>query len=272
MNMLRIGRIEYMNVLPVFHFFQHEQVELIPSVPSQLNTWLERGEVDLGPVSSFAFGRHPDDYVVLRDLSVSSRGPVGSIFLVSTRPVSALHNRVVALTRSSATSVNLLKILFARRFEIHAKYVTMDPDLDQMLQAADAALLIGDDALRVAMNPRGLTLIDLGEVWWEWTGLGMVFAVWAVRKEVAERAPDLLRSVHRAFRTARDRGLREIETVIHAARQACGGDVGFWRDYYEKLCYDLQDDLVEGLHRYYREAYELGLLPTSPNVRLWGDP
>ncbi|MDI3256241.1 MAG: menaquinone biosynthesis protein [Kyrpidia sp.] len=269
--MLRVGRIDYANILPVYHFFNHEKVVLKPSVPSRLNAWLEEGAVDLGPVSSFAYGLRPHDYVVLRDLSVSSRGPVGSIFLVSTRPVRDLHGRTVALTSSSATSVRLLKILFARRFEIAPKYVTMDPDLDQMLERAEAALLIGDDALQAAMNPRGLFLVDLGEVWREWTGRGMVFALWAVRRKVAVEAPELLGSVHRAFREARDRGLREIDAVIGSARERCGGDEPFWRRYYQCLSYDLEDDLIEGLHRYYREAHELGLLPEAARVRLWGD-
>ncbi|ADG06456.1 MULTISPECIES: menaquinone biosynthetic enzyme MqnA/MqnD family protein [Kyrpidia] len=271
MEVLRIGRIQYANILPVYHFFEHDRVEFKPAVPSQLNAWLEEGAVDLGPVSSFAYGLHPERYVVLRDLSVSSRGPVGSIFLVSTLPIPSLHGRTVALTSSSATSVRLLKILFARRFEIAPKYVTMDPDLDRMLERADAALLIGDDALEAVLNPRGLMMLDLGEAWWEWTGLGMVFAVWAVRRAVAEEAPELLHSVHRTFREARDRGLREIDAVIRAAADFCGGEEQFWRDYYRCLSYDLGEDLLDGLHRYYQEAHDLGLLPTAARVQLWGD-
>lgn len=272
MPFLRVGQIGYTNVLPVFHFFSHEAVELIPAVPSQLNEWLAQGRVDLGPVSSYAVALHPERYVVLSDLSVSSRGPVGSIFLVSTKPVPALNGSTVALTSSSATSVNLLKILFARRFEIRPKYVTMDPDLDRMLAAADAALLIGDDALRVAMDPRGLTLIDLGEAWYEWTGLGMVFALWAVRNETAERDALLLHSVHLAFLRARDRGLRELSAVIESARRMCGGDPAFWRDYFGKLSYDFCGDLQAGLKRYCEEAAALGLLPSVPRVKVWGDP
>jgi chorismate dehydratase len=103
---------------------------------------------------------------------------------------------------------------------VQPDYYTCPPDLSLMMQEAEAAVLIGDAALRANMldGPRfGLDVHDLGALWKEWTGLPFVFAVWAARRDYAEREPAITRKVHAAFLDSRNLSLEEVGKVAEQA-------------------------------------------------------
>src|SRR5690606_38832957 len=137
----------------------------------------------------------------------------------STRPLAELGGRPVALGSTSRTGVLLARMLLETRVGVRPDYFRCPPDLTQMLLEADAAVLIGDAALRARTDApaRGLTVTDLGEAWREWTGLPMVFAVWAVRRDFAAAHPGVVKEVHQAFLTSRSLCLAELDTVAAAA-------------------------------------------------------
>ncbi|WP_018133235.1 menaquinone biosynthetic enzyme MqnA/MqnD family protein [Effusibacillus pohliae] len=271
---LRIGRIGYSNVLPVYHFLdaaaEAHGIEFVPAVPTELNRMLAAGEVVAGPISAFSYAEHADDYYALADLSVSSRGPVGSIFLFTKRPMDDLDGRVVALTSSSATSVNLLKILLQKYCKCTPSYVTLPPHLDDMMEQADAALLIGDDALSWSLQDHPYQVYDLGAEWHRRTGLPITFAIWAIRRDFVESRSEEARRLHRLFLDSKRKGLANLDRVIAAAIRLHGQDHDFWESYYAKLVYDLTGDLVTGAEFYFAAAYELGLLPRPVKVEMWG--
>jgi chorismate dehydratase len=269
MRPLRIGRIAFTNVLPIYHYFEADglPVELVPMVPSQLNRLMAAGEIDMGPISSFAYAEKYPNFVLLPDLSVSARGRVGSIFLFTRdAALSDLRSAKIALTNTSASSVALLKVLLNGFERGNPEYVTMPPSLGDMMEQADAALLIGDDAIRAQWENPGYRVFDLGWEWYQRTGLDMVFAVWAVRREVVEERPDELYAVYERFFASKERSRLDPTPVIREAQRQLGGDEAFWRNYYNGLCYDLRQPQLEGLEAYYRRAAEIGLL--SPSVRI----
>src|SRR5438128_6965356 len=167
-DMIRLGRISYVNMAPVFYRLEAE-VEEIQGVPTDLNRRLVAGELDLAPISSIEYARNAESLRILPRLCVGSEGAVESIQLVSRTPLERI--RVVAVTPESATSVVLTRVLLPE-----AEHVPLGED-------ADAKLLIGDAALQSAFEDP-TPHYDLGRLWLERTGLPMVFAVWACPEPV----------------------------------------------------------------------------------------
>src|SRR3954471_20296110 len=169
-ELIRLGRISYANMAPVF-FRVDAEFEEITGVPTELNRRLVAGELDTAPISSIEYARHADTLRLLPRLCVSSEGAVDSIQLVSRLPLEAI--RTVAVTPESATSVVLTKVLIPG-----AQHVPLGEE-------ADAKLLIGDAALKSAFEDP-TPHFDLGRLWLERTGLPMVFAVWACPEPLAD--------------------------------------------------------------------------------------
>src|SRR3954469_10004325 len=162
-RVIRLGRIAYANMAPVF-FRVDAEFEEVGGVPTELNRLVVAGEIDIAPISSIEYARNADTLRLLPRLCVSSEGAVDSIQLISKTPLAKI--RTVAVTPESATSVVLTKVLFP------------DAKLVPLGEEAEARLLIGDAALKSAFEDP-TPHHDLGRLWLERTGLPMVFAVWA---------------------------------------------------------------------------------------------
>lgn len=274
-----VGEISYTNINPMFHFVDREKLTLdgcrfIPKVPAKLNRDMAAGSVHVGGISSFAYAEHSEDYVLLPNLSVSSFGAVGSIFLFSKYPITELDGKSIALTSSSATSVNLLRVILKEFYGLDIYYETMDPEYDKMMEQHDACLLIGDDAiLQSWKKSEDIYQYDLGEQWYKFTGLPMTFAVFAVRKEVTENEPVLLKELYEQFIQSKKRCIDDgFEEMISLILQEKGGTKEFWKQYFNGLNNDLTDLHIQGLHRYYDLAYKLDLLPRKVNDIVTWDP
>ncbi|MBA9085355.1 chorismate dehydratase [Fontibacillus solani] len=270
-----IGKIKYANVWPIFHDFKltnlSEKASLVTEVPSLLNRRMLEGSLDISPVSSFAFGYGYDRFLLLPDLSVSSDGPVNSIFLFSRKPPEEIRNGVIALTNTSATSVNLLKIIMEKAYGGHPTYWDSEPDLDAMMEKSDAALLIGDHAITASWRDHGYIVTDLGEIWKEWTGYGMTFAVWAVQRSFAETKPSFISEVSAAFEQNKQRNMNNLSPIVEHACTMIGGTPEYWRHYFNNLCYDFNEKRQAGLALYFSYAYELGLIQNEVRMNIWND-
>lgn len=270
-----IGKIKYTNSWPMFHHFKpadlSQKARLITEVPSILNRRMLEGSLDISPVSSFAFGYGAEKFLLLPDLSVSSDGPVNSILLFSRKPPEQIKNGVIALTNTSATSVNLLKIIMEKAYGGRPTYWDSEPDLDLMMATSDAALLIGDNAISASWHNREFIVTDLGEVWKRWTGYGMTFAVWAVQRSFADQHPRLLAEISEAFQDSKRRSLGDLSPLVEAACREIGGTRQYWHDYFNNLCYDFNDQVQNGLALYFAYAYEMGLLKNQVQINVWND-
>src|SRR4051795_12148152 len=219
----RVGHIQFLNCLPIYWGLVQSgallDVDLRKDTPDRLNDALVAGDLDIGPISVVEYLKHADELVLLPDLAVGSDGPVLSVNLVSQVSLSSLDGRRVALGSTSRTSVLLTRMWLSSVHGVTPEYFDCPPDLTAMLLEADAAVLIGDAALRATYDAprRGLEVHDLGAAWREWTGLPMVFAVWAARREYAEANPGLVKDVHTAFLRSRDDALAHVEEVAATA-------------------------------------------------------
>ena len=268
----RVGHIQFLNCLPIYWGLMRSgallDVELHKDAPDRLNSALVAGDLDIGPISVVEYLRHAGDLLLLPDLAVGSDGPVLSVNIVATRPLADLDGGRVALGSTSRTGVLLAQLLLARRYGVTPDYITCPPDLTEMLLEADAAVLIGDVALRALHDAprRGLHVTDLGQAWREWTGLPMVFAVWAVRRDFAAAHPGLVKDVHEAFLRSRDLCLAELDEVAVAAARWEPFDAATLASYFRALDFSLGERQLAGLREFARLA---GLRPPAAGSAVW---
>jgi chorismate dehydratase len=245
--MIRLGRISYVNMAPVFYRLAAE-VDEVQGVPTELNRRLLAGELDLAPISSIEYARNADRLRLLPRLCVGSEGAVDSIQLVSRKPLEQV--RSVAVTPESATSVVLTKVLLPE-----ARHVPLDKE-------ADARLLIGDAALKSAFEDP-TPHHDLGRLWLERTGLPMVFAVWACPEPLCAGLGELEDALVASVRLAR----AEPEQLAREASERYGYPAGFLARYFEKLRYRFGPRERAGLMTFLELAHDAGELRDVPELR-----
>lgn len=245
--MIRLGRISYVNMAPVF-FRVDAAYDEIQDVPTALNRMLVDGGIDTAPISSIHWARHAERLRLMPGLCVSSEGAVESIQLVTRTPLQRV--RRVAVTPESATSVVLTRVLLP-----DAEHVPLGEE-------AEAKLLIGDAALRSSFEDP-TPHYDLGRLWLEKTGLPMVFAVWAVREPAPAGILELEAALVESVRRAR----AEPETLAHESSERYGYPPGFLARYFEKLRYRFGPRERAGLYTFLELAQEVGELEHVPELR-----
>ena len=256
--MLRVGAVNYLNTKPLIEGLTDfaPEIDLHLDLPSRLADRLAAGDLDVGLIPVIEFVRAGGAYSYLPDLAIATRGPVLSVTLFSRVPWADI--RSVALDEGSRTSAALTQILLRGRHGVRPRVEPLPIDAVADDVATDAVLLIGDRAMRACL-PGFAYAYDLGEEWADWTGLPMVFAVWAVRGGV-DVDPDTLA----AFGRARDFGLSQAGRI--AAREAPGLnlDAGFCRRYLTNIIhYHLGPHERAGLTKYCSYASYLGLAPAG---------
>jgi chorismate dehydratase len=244
---IRLGRISYVNMAPVFYGLEADVDEVI-GVPTKLTSMLLDGEIDIAPIPSIDYARYAGQLRILPRVCVSSEGAIDSIQLVTRMPFGQV--RSVAVTPESATSVVLVRILLPR-----AEIVPLGFD-------ADARLLIGDAALRSAFEDP-TPHFDLGRLWLDRTGLPMVFAVWAASEPLVEGLIDLEHSLVASVRLAR----AEPERLARQASAQYGYPAGFLARYFEKLRYSFGPRERAGLYTFLEKARDAGELTHVPELR-----
>jgi chorismate dehydratase len=278
---VRVGHIGFLNCYPLYHGLERRGiladdrwvdrpgspgVELLSGVPTELNRWLVRGGIDLGPVSSIAYARDHRLLLLSRHLSISSLGAVDSIQLVTRKPVDRITS--VALSQQSATSVSLLKTILKLRFGLEVAYGPLEGSIPEALRQYDAALVIGDQGLEALYFPQpGVDCHDLGRVWQEWTGLPMVYAVWAAREDFARTHGAELMAVEQELVECMDYGRDHLSEVVDAALGRFRFDRADLTRYFALLHYDFTEEYRGGLRRFFELALEAGELDEMPELR-----
>jgi chorismate dehydratase len=265
----RVGHIQFLNCLPLYWGLVHSgallDLDLTKDTPDRLSDALVAGDLDIGPISLVEYLRHADELVLLPDIAVGSDGPVLSVVLSAAVPIPEI--RSVALGSTSRTSVLLARMLLEDRWGLRPRYVTMPPDVPMMLRETDAAVTIGDVALRAyheaelggpTHRPR---VVDLADAWREWTGLPMVFAVWAARRSFAQAHPGMVKEVHAAFRSSLDLALADVDTVAAQAARWEVFDPATLVRYFTTLDFRLGERQIAGVTEFARRATARGAVP-----------
>jgi chorismate dehydratase len=276
---MRVGRIPYINCYPVYGAIDRGLVpfdaELVDGVPSELNSQMAAGALDVSVISAVEYARESPRYVLLPDLAISCDGPVRSVVLFSKRPAPELHGRRVLVSRSSMTSVALVELLFEHVWDARPAFVPSDAELSDVARFTDeehdARLVIGDAALHLWSRLRAPDAYpsdqllsqyrypyDLGAEWKAWTGLPFVFAVWVAQR--SSPVADAL-AIHAKLIDSRNWGLSHLETLAAQAALATGVSKPVCLEYLSGLDYGLSYGHLAGLTEFFRRLVAAGRVP-----------
>ena len=270
---LRVCAVSYLNTAPLVwglcHGRQADLFDLSFAIPSVCADRLRTGATDVGLVPVIELTRQPD-LVVVPGWGVACRGAVRSILLVSKKPLGEIGS--FAADSSSRTSVVLTQVIAAHGHGIRPKVRPYPPRLDEMLEIADAALVIGDPALRIdplmgSWRGRPVHVYDLGAEWKEMTGLPMVFAVWGA-KNLADTD-----GLCEALSESAEFGLGRVGDIVREESRQRGFEPAVVRKYLTRhVRYRLGEREREAMTLYLRLAADLGLTETPPEIRFLPEP
>jgi len=267
---LTVGHITYANCAPFFHYLGESGFSgtIVKGVPAELNRLLSTGKLDICPSSSIEYAFNPSDYLLLPGHSISSIGPVQSVLLFTDMPLSELNEIPISITGESATSVALLQVLLQEFMNI-SKVVCSKTDvpLERSQERSLPMLLIGDRALKARKKLTGsCTIIDLGELWYHYTGLPFVFALWIVHRQSLTTKSCEIRAFANQLTTSREKAFLSLAEMAHVVseREWMGeeGLIEYWRH----VSYDLDPHHIEGLQCFYLLLEKYGLIDKVPEI------
>ena len=253
-TLVRIGMVNYLNTAPIHEKWKStihsDNWQLVENSPAALNKKLADGEIDLGFVSSYEYGFHPERYRILSGLSISANGPVASVILFSHVPMNQLEQADILCSAQSETSVSLVKIILEDFNNVQPCYSTGD-----IKTGAEgnfkAVLAIGDDALRLAEKSTYLYEYDLADIWKRQTGLPFVFAICAVREEFCSQHPETLKEIHRELIRCRDEGKQDLKQICEISAPRIPMSNKKCHQYLEAIEYDLDSQKRKALETFF---------------------
>jgi len=260
---VKLAASSYLNSAPLIWSFvrgsMQDRVDFTEAVPARCADMLAKAEVEVALVPVIEYQR-ANDVSLVPDVCVGSKGEVRSVLLVS-RKQQLESIRSVALDESSRTSATLVKIIFREFLRHDIEWTTRSPDLDEMLERNDAALIIGDPAM---VFTRGdLRIWDMASLWRNYTGLGFVFAMWMLN----DSAMDRVRTID--FATARAEGVENKPEIISEYQKLLGLSRGSLQDYLDNnICFCLDNQMQQGLNLYYELAHKNGLIEVIKPLRM----
>ncbi len=290
-SLLKIGKIPFSNLFPIFYMLEREcdcsKYEFIEGVPSTVNRLLREGKIDISPSSSIEYLRYENKYILIEGHSLSSKGPVGSIFLLSKRPIEKLEGETIYVSSQSETSVALLAIILKKFHKIDCALKPTAESLNSIFKKTEAYLSIGDDALKAAKtvtsqksqveskdkDPLVVTryspsvyIYDLGELWYINTGLPFVFALWIVRKDRCKEKAELLEGFIHNLNKAKRHAMKNLDEIARAlrplllSRNSLNITESELISYWKKISYNFTEEHKKGLELFRRYSEELCLL------------
>lgn len=280
---LRVSIVEYLNTAPLVWGFTEGPLvgkyDLSFTLPSRCAEALRCGDVDIAIIPAIEYQRI-ENIIALPGMAIGAKGEVRSILVVSKRPIEMAKR--IALDASSRSSAALVKLLANEYWRIKPEYVEASPDPSEMLKRADAALVIGDPALRVALKMEALSgkvpreeqccqgdpdelpvpgfetifVYDIAHQWREMTGKPCVLAIWAGRRDVI--TPEVVAD----FQASKQYGLRRVREIAEAASIKLDLPPRALERYLvENIQFDLDREYLAGLKLYFEKAAAAGLIP-----------
>lgn len=268
---VRIGRIGYLNVLPIYHPLEtgliKNDFEFVSGPPSHLNRLMDAGELDISAASSIEYARHPEKYFLVPDIAIGSRGPVQSVLLLSRCPVDELTGKTILVSSQTHTSAALLRVLLAEHWKIETDFVSGDAtEILEKGERPDAILAIGDEALNLRYHTDYPNRTDLGEAWRDLTGLPFIFGVWIVQRDSLAKNRDAIQAACRKMITAKNWGTDNLSDICTlAAEDSSLNDIEMC-SYFDGLVYDFGENEIRGLQLFYQHLVDNGIIDTLPSL------
>jgi chorismate dehydratase len=257
---LKIGRISYLNTLPLFYAMMQsapDSFQLISGVPSEINHAFLEGQVDLAFISTFSYLKNKNKCDLIKNFCLGSDGAVDSVCLLSTRPIETLNHARIGLTKASATSQSILKILLQHyfQFQIHAQEIDFALVRGSWQENFDAILVIGDDALSLAKNSAPYWY-DLGNLWKQKTDASILFAVLVKQKSVSEKSAQTVNTwLEKSLRSFKE----NPNPVIAFAQSQSSLKINF-QEYFSKLQFVFTEESHHALSVYEAHLKAMKLL------------
>ena len=251
----RLAASSYLNSAPLIWSFlngsHRGSVDFVEAVPSRCARLLSESAVDGALIPVIEYQRIPSGCLV-RNVCVGSKKEVLSVVLVS-KDKTLDNINSVALDESSRTSATLVKVIFKEFLKREPEWTTSAPNIQEMLDRYDAALIIGDPGM--GFRRRGLNVWDMAGLWKQHTGLGFVFAMWMISDDAIESA----RIVD--FAGARDDGVAHIEEIVQSYQDKIPMPVEELRNYLtENIVFNVDEQMEKGLQLYFELASKHGLI------------
>ena len=258
----RLAASSYLNSAPLIWSFLHgshrASVDFVEAVPARCAQLLADSAVEGALIPVIEYQRIPNGSLA-PNVCVGSRKEVLSVVLVS-RDKQLEQINSVALDESSRTSATLVKVIFREFLDREPHWTTQAPNIEEMLEKNDAALIIGDPGM--GFRRRGLNVWDMAGLWRQYTGLGFVFAMWMVREAALNRA----RMVD--FSGARDEGLAHLEEIVASYEDRIPMPVSELRNYLTgNVVFNLDDSMEKGLRLYFELAFKHKLIDSVRELR-----
>ena len=245
-----IGRVAFLNCDPLFHSL-NSPWKILSAPPSWLTGHLLRRDCVIAPIPAADYAKHSDELVLIPELGICSKGEVGSVILFGKSPIENMST--IALPSDSSSSVALLKYILKQQ-ELQPALQTMAPEIDEMLNICDGALLIGDRALDYARDNPEMVRMDLGSAWLEATGKPMVFGVFAARRDTnisdIQSAQQVLLDGLELFES--NKKCREL--VISEGVEKSGLSTERLEKYFGEVFNRLDEVHIEGLNQFLVQA------------------
>lgn len=287
--MIYAGEINYLNVYPIYYYLKKEAkvnselnfLKFVYGTPAFLNKSLNAGNIDVSPSSSFYYILNCRSSLIFRDISISSKKTVKSIYLFSKKPIEDFKkDEVIYVTPETLTSLNLLKVLLAEiyAFDINRiNFITL-PSSDRLeLKFAfndsgmdDKIFLhIGDNALRFKkFIPEGYFAYDLADLWYKFTGFPFVFAFFILRKEVYNDKKNEIDILYRYLLKSKENAVSGFQEAALSILNTGEYDfisyeelIDYWTDC---LSFDLGEEEIKGFMLYCKLLYKNGLISSVP--------
>jgi chorismate dehydratase len=273
MKPLTIGHITYANCAPFFYYLAESGFvgKIVDGVPAELNRLLATGQLDVCPSSSIEYAQNASDYLLLPEHSISSIGPVQSVLLFTDIPMAGLSGVPITITGESATSVALLQVLLREFFQIaDVEFVKEEIHPGDFKEQSLPMLLIGDRALKARkLMAESCMVIDLGELWYHYTGLPFVFALWIVNRQAAVNKRAEIELFADQLMQSRTKALSTYpEMAAMVAEKEWMGEQGLI-DYWRQVSYDLDPFHLEGLRCFYFLLEKNGLIEKAPEIEFF---
>lgn len=268
---IRLGRIGYLNVLPLHHPLEtgvlQGHFELVTGSPAELNRLMDQGRLDLSGCSCIEYARHPEKYCIVPELGIGSRGPVQSVLLLCRTRPEDLHGRTILVSAQTHTSAALVDLLLKRHIGVTPRYRTGDATaLLASGERPEAILCIGDEALDLRNHPDYPLRMDLGEAWRQWTGKPFIFGLWIASRTALRARRAEVQAGARLLIAAKKWGQQNLAAISAVAARSSTLSEEAMRSYFDGLVYDLGAEELEGLRLFYTMLAGAGVIPSVPEL------
>ncbi len=273
---IHMGKISYINASPVFYGFDHglcpSWLKMVSDVPSALNQKIITGQIEVSPISAAFYAMNHKELLLLSDLSISCHGRVMSVILASNYAIDDLEGKTVMFSQESASAASFLKMIFHQRKIASVFKVGNVSDFRQVSESTDAALVIGDAALKHPWDQVFEHCFDLGQLWYEMTQLPFVFAVWVVRRSFAYKYPARVKEIHDLLLASKDQGYLHIDKVVEAGTKKLNMDQSIIKAYFDLLYCDLDDNKIKAMQLFFDSLQDQEILNERPDVQFFNPP